>query len=34
MLDKKYNHEQVELNKYENWKTKGYFKRSCSMFFI
>ena len=26
MLDKKYNHEQVELNKYENWKTKGYFK--------
>ena len=27
MLDKKYNHIEVENNKYENWKNKGYF--SC-----
>ena len=26
MLDKKYNHIEVEKNKYENWKCKGYFK--------
>ena len=26
MLDKKYNHEQVEENKYEKWINKGYFK--------
>ena len=26
MLDKKYNHLEVEKNKYENWKNKGYFK--------
>ncbi|HBA37720.1 MAG TPA: valine--tRNA ligase, partial [Firmicutes bacterium] len=26
MLDKKYNHLEVEKNKYEEWKTKGYFK--------
>jgi len=25
MLDKKYNHLEVEENKYENWKNKGYF---------
>ena len=25
MLDKKYNHLEVEKNKYENWKKKGYF---------
>ncbi len=25
MLDKKYNHKQVEDGKYENWKNKGYF---------
>ena len=25
MLDKKYNHSEVELNKYENWKQKNYF---------
>ena len=25
MLDKKYNHLEVEKNKYENWKQKGYF---------
>ena len=26
MLDKKYNHTEVEKEKYEQWKTKGYFK--------
>ncbi len=26
MLDKKYNHTEVETGKYENWKSKGYFK--------
>jgi len=26
MLDKKYNHLEVEKEKYEKWKTKGYFK--------
>ena len=26
MLDKKYNHLEVEKGKYENWKTKNYFK--------
>ena len=26
MLDKKYNHIEVEKNKYEKWKEKGYFK--------
>lgn len=26
MLDKKYNHVEVEKNKYEEWKSKGYFK--------
>ena len=26
MLDKKYNHTEVEKGKYENWKEKGYFK--------
>ncbi len=26
MLEKKYDHKQVELNKYDNWKEKGYFK--------
>ena len=26
MLDKKYNHLEVEKDKYENWKNKGYFK--------
>ena len=26
MLDTKYNHIEVEKNKYENWKEKGYFK--------
>ena len=26
MLDTKYNHKLVEENKYENWKTKGYFE--------
>ena len=26
MLDKKYNHIEVEKDKYEKWKTKGYFK--------
>ena len=26
MLDKKYNHTEVEKDKYENWKNKGYFK--------
>ena len=26
MLEKKYNHKEVEQNKYENWKMKGYFK--------
>ena len=26
MLDKKYNHEEVERGKYEEWKEKGYFK--------
>ena len=26
MLDKKYNHETVENNKYDNWLKKGYFK--------
>lgn len=26
MLDKKYNHIEVEKNKYEEWKSKGYFK--------
>ena len=26
MLDKKYSHEKVEQNKYENWIKKGYFK--------
>lgn len=26
MLDKKYNHLEVEKNKYENWKQKGYFE--------
>ncbi len=26
MLEKKYNHQEVEQNKYETWKTKGYFK--------
>ncbi len=26
MLDKKYNHLEVEKNKYDNWKNKGYFK--------
>ena len=25
MLDKKYNHIEVEKGKYENWKTKNYF---------
>lgn len=25
MLDKKYNHTEVETNKYESWKAKGYF---------
>ena len=26
MLDKKYNHKEVEMNKYNNWVNKGYFK--------
>ena len=26
MLDKKYNHEEVENNKYEKWIAKNYFK--------
>ena len=26
MLDKKYNHLEVEKNKYETWKNKDYFK--------
>ena len=26
MLEKKYNHVEVEKNKYEEWKSKGYFK--------
>ena len=26
MLEKKYNHQEVENNKYENWLNKGYFK--------
>ena len=26
MLDKKYNHKEVEKNKYNNWVNKGYFK--------
>ena len=26
MLDKKYNHEKVEENKYKEWIDKGYFK--------
>ena len=26
MLDKKYNHTEVEKNKYEEWMKKGYFK--------
>ena len=26
MLEKKYDHKQVELNKYDNWKEKGYVK--------
>ena len=26
MLETKYNHQELEKNKYENWKTKGYFK--------
>ena len=26
MLEKKYNHKEVEKNKYEKWKTNGYFK--------
>ena len=26
MLDKKYNHLEVENGKYENWKEKGYFE--------
>lgn len=26
MLDKKYNHNEVEENKYNTWMTKGYFK--------
>ena len=26
MMDTKYNHVHVEMNKYENWKQKGYFK--------
>ena len=26
MLEKKYNHLEVEKNKYKNWKEKGYFK--------
>ena len=26
MLDKKYNHTEVEKNKYEEWREKGYFK--------
>ena len=26
MLDKKYNHEEVEKNKYEKWLEKEYFK--------
>ncbi len=26
MLDKKYNHKEVENDKYKNWETKGYFK--------
>ena len=26
MLDKKYNHTEVEKNKYEEWMEKGYFK--------
>ena len=26
MLDKKYNHLEVEKNKYNNWKEKGYFE--------
>ena len=26
MLDKKYNHEQVENGKYDYWMKKGYFK--------
>ena len=25
MLDKKYNHTEVEKNKYEEWMEKGYF---------
>ena len=25
MLDTKYDHKKVELDKYENWKSKGYF---------
>lgn len=25
MLETKYNHKEVEQNKYENWKMKGYF---------
>ena len=26
MLDKKYNHKEVEKDKYNNWVNKGYFK--------
>ena len=26
MLDKKYDHKQVEENKYEEWKEAGYFE--------
>ncbi len=26
MLEKKYNHEEVEKNKYDKWLSKGYFK--------
>lgn len=26
MLEKKYNHQEVEKNKYDNWKNNGYFK--------
>ena len=26
MLETKYNHEEVEKNKYQNWEEKGYFK--------
>lgn len=25
MLDKKYNHKEVEKDKYQTWKEKGYF---------